>query len=324
MNIKIMKLFFIFTFAQTILLFAISQTSWAYTKVTDGTVTASSYYSGYYYYGTYYSTSDYVVSHAVDGDSTSVWSSASGTPHWLRNQLPTAKVVTKYRMQIQNTGYSFPIAWTLQGSNNGTSWTTIDTRSNQTPWTGGEWRDFIVQYPASYLYYQIYVTQVEPYGLYTYLILAEFELYTGSSNDGCDCTIPSGTLTNPKNICTGNYCSSGTTTVPSNGYVAISATGIVTLSPGFTATSGSKVDIFGGDSDADGLMDSWELANFGGSLSQSGTGDYDGDELFNFWEFLLGYNPKSQDLDNDEDGIPDWIEIMQNEGLNSEGTCDCN
>ncbi len=49
----------------------------------------------------------------------------------------------------------------------------------------------------------------------------------------------------------------------------------------------------GGDSDGDGLDDSWEIANFGSIAAQNGTGDPDGDGADNANEFSAGTNPNS-------------------------------
>jgi hypothetical protein len=48
------------------------------------------------------------------------------------------------------------------------------------------------------------------------------------------------------------------------------------------------------DSDADGLLDSWEISNFGENLNnQNASGDPDGDGVVNFIEMKLGSNPNS-------------------------------
>ncbi|NBT49880.1 MAG: hypothetical protein EBT07_19090, partial [Actinobacteria bacterium] len=65
-----------------------------------------------------------------------------------------------------------------------------------------------------------------------------------------------------------------------------STTHIITL--GFD----DGIDTPNPDSDADGLLDSWENSNFG-NLSQTSSGDPDGDGVVNFIEMKLGSNPNS-------------------------------
>lgn len=62
------------------------------------------------------------------------------------------------------------------------------------------------------------------------------------------------------------------------------------------------------DNDNDGLLDSWELANFGDLTSQTGNGDKDGDGLSNRMEMQAGTNPNLQDTDND--GYSDLAEMQ--------------
>lgn len=90
----------------------------------------------------------------------------------------------------------------------------------------------------------------------------------------------------------------------SAGAITIQATGGVfgvtgvskTLSPNFPGEN-FKVDFKASeaaafaDTDADGLPDSWETANFG-NLSQTGAGDFDGDGATNLAEFNAGTDPK--------------------------------
>ena len=67
----------------------------------------------------------------------------------------------------------------------------------------------------------------------------------------------------------------------------------------------------GGDTDRDGLLDSWELFYFG-NLAQVATGDPDNDSLNNLYEFQNGLIPAlSQTVsDSDGDGMPDSWETL--------------
>lgn len=91
------------------------------------------------------------------------WITNGSQTGWLAIQLPSAKIVYGYGV----IGWSpdtwsgrCPKSWTFQGSNDGTNWMTLDTRTNlnqDTWWRWGE-RFFPIASPASYLYYRINVT----------------------------------------------------------------------------------------------------------------------------------------------------------------------
>lgn len=68
-------------------------------------------------------------------------------------------------------------------------------------------------------------------------------------------------------------------------------------------------DLKGGiDIDNDGLLDSWEMAEFGNLTSQSGSGDADNDGLSNKLEMQSGTDPN--DADSDDDSYSDLAEIQ--------------
>lgn len=56
------------------------------------------------------------------------WQSNTAYPHWLEIDLGAATVVASYSLRCDIPSY-MPTAWTLQGSNDNTNWTTIDTVS---------------------------------------------------------------------------------------------------------------------------------------------------------------------------------------------------
>lgn len=81
------------------------------------------------------------------------WSTNVAVPQWLRVECaPGAKVFTEYKMGVGTTA----TAWTIQGSNDGSTWTTLHTKSGVV-WSGvaQQWH-----FPntTAYLYYLVTVT----------------------------------------------------------------------------------------------------------------------------------------------------------------------
>jgi len=64
-----------------------------------------------------------------------------------------------------------------------------------------------------------------------------------------------------------------------------------TTGAGTYSFSGSFYDGCYGDTDSDGLPDSWEITYFGNITSQNGTGDPDGDGQSNLQEYQAGTHP---------------------------------
>ncbi len=72
---------------------------------------------------------------AFDGDILTKWFHKSATS-WIQIQYASALAYNQYQIVSGNDmATRDPKNWTLQGSNNGTSWTILDTQTNQT-WTG--------------------------------------------------------------------------------------------------------------------------------------------------------------------------------------------
>ncbi|MBK1827208.1 cadherin domain-containing protein [Haloferula rosea] len=78
-------------------------------------------------------------------------------------------------------------------------------------------------------------------------------------------------------------------------------------------------DVVGDDSDADGLDDAWELANFGGTSGQDGAGDPDADGFPNGLEQALGKDP--DDVNDAPDpiyaGLHSWWRFNESSGTNA-------
>jgi len=96
---------------------------------------------------------------AFDNNSDTRWGVVA-TSGILSVTLATAKVVAGYSIRARNDSYLIdsPKAWTLEGSNNGTDWTVLDTQSGVTSWSMNERKEYEVSSPASYLFYRLNIS----------------------------------------------------------------------------------------------------------------------------------------------------------------------
>lgn len=81
------------------------------------------------------------------------WISSAAAPGWIQYQFPTAQIVTAYGAYPTAGGGSS--SWTLQGSNNGSSWTVLDTQNNQNFNAGTV---IAISNTTAYLYYRLNFT----------------------------------------------------------------------------------------------------------------------------------------------------------------------
>ncbi len=134
--------------------------------------------SGIITYSSHYDNS-YSGRHAFDGETAyygSGWYSRanSAMPQWLSYQFPSAKTIVQYRMMsTQNDG---PIgAWEFQGSNDGTSWTILDTQGVPTniTWAVRVFQTFDIPNTNAYLHYRVYATV----GDGTYASIMELQMF---------------------------------------------------------------------------------------------------------------------------------------------------
>jgi hypothetical protein len=125
--------------------------------------------------------------HAFDGvtnDPESAWATAgqTNTTGYLRVEMPENKKLISYEIfPSLNLNFltSSPNTWTLQGSNNGSSWTTLDSRSGIADWDTTKVSSkvfYISNFEAnsSYKYYQINVTANNTG---RYLLISELKLF---------------------------------------------------------------------------------------------------------------------------------------------------
>jgi len=116
---------------------------------------ASSSYSGTPY--------PYVLT-AARPSTASGWLTNNTSTGWVQFQLPVAKVAKYYDFigWFNDTWNGrIPTAWQFQGSNDGTTWTTLDTQSGQAAYNGVAWSTIgysCASNTTAYLYYRINVT----------------------------------------------------------------------------------------------------------------------------------------------------------------------
>jgi hypothetical protein len=121
---------------------------------------------------------------AFDNDTTTYWETTdnqyTGTPgtvyggtqtttvggtaypgEWIQIQMPTALVLSSYSMYGRvNFTYRMPYNWIVAGSNNGTTWTQVDSRSGQGSWRGQDPISYTVVSTTAYLYFRLVVTAI--------------------------------------------------------------------------------------------------------------------------------------------------------------------
>lgn len=100
---------------------------------------------------------------AFDRNSASKWYNGNTSPSptgWLRYDFGAgnAQTVKRYTVVSADVANRDPKTWTFQGSNDGLTWTTLDTQSNQAFLTRNHANAYNIVSPAAYRYYQIDVT----------------------------------------------------------------------------------------------------------------------------------------------------------------------
>jgi hypothetical protein len=97
---------------------------------------------------------------AFDQNSGSQWLYAGATG-WLQYDLGHTEPVERYAVNSSSDGKLVPRDpkdWQFQGSNDGSTWTTLDTQSNQAFAKRLELKTYTIANPASYRYYRLNIT----------------------------------------------------------------------------------------------------------------------------------------------------------------------
>ncbi len=129
------------------------------------------------------------------------WLSGGVTTGWVKLDLGSGqgRTIKQYKLVGPITDYATrgPKTWTFQGSNDDSSWTTLDTQTNVASWGVLEERTYVVSNSTSYRYYKIDITanQGDP----SYLTFTEMYIYdlvytnvaiTSTGNVGIGTTAP--------------------------------------------------------------------------------------------------------------------------------------
>ncbi|WFR62118.1 discoidin domain-containing protein [Paenibacillus amylolyticus] len=79
---------------------------------------------------------------------------------WISYTFPQPKVINKYGIKGPNSNASTDGAksWRFEGSNDGTSWIVLDTKTNQPAWSAGEYREYVFTNKDTYITYRLIFT----------------------------------------------------------------------------------------------------------------------------------------------------------------------
>ena len=120
--------------------------------------------------------------HAFDNNGTTLWSSAqtAGFPQWVQIEYPSPRVFDSYDIVNRTTSTAAYVhsvnSWTLQGSNDGVSYTDLHSVSNDTRNQSGLIKNFQIPSPGAYKFYRVYVTNANTSGD-PYVSIAEVNFY---------------------------------------------------------------------------------------------------------------------------------------------------
>ena len=114
------------------------------------------------------------------------WHSVAGVPQWLQMQFPEQRAITAFSIKNCNDVHKGINAFQLQGSNNGSSWTTLGSYTGVA--TLGVETTYAVSTPGLYRYYRLYITSTHhiPDGSSSYCIIDHVRFFTsGCSLSAC-------------------------------------------------------------------------------------------------------------------------------------------
>ncbi|MFN3247690.1 hypothetical protein [Roseibium album] len=87
---------------------------------------------------------------------------SAGANGWVRYQFPSAVVIDAYMLQAptdNSQNDDMPWQWNIEGSNDGSTWTILDTQDGQDTWASSEWREYLFPNKTAFTYYRLRFTQ---------------------------------------------------------------------------------------------------------------------------------------------------------------------
>ena len=110
-----------------------------------------------------------------DGPSATYWQSGTANSGILGYQFTSGKIIKRYSIRMNTLGVAtYPTAWTFQGSNDGISYTTLETVTGNVISIGSSYISGILANTTSYTYYRINITAVNTAGQLP--TISEFEM----------------------------------------------------------------------------------------------------------------------------------------------------
>jgi len=116
---------------------------------------------------------------AFDANVGTQWIGTNNGSDWLKIDLGSAQLTHSYSVRgVQSTA---PQTWTLEGSNDGSSWTAVDTRAGEDGWAPpSEVRRYIcATQTTAYRYFRLHITANN--GSNPYTAIYDFHLYSDTA-----------------------------------------------------------------------------------------------------------------------------------------------
>lgn len=149
----------------------------------------------------------YAAWKAFDKDRATAWmSSNTAGEHTLTYQFGTAKVVAGYSIQSPSgtatgalapaypPGNWAPRRWAMEGSNDGSTWVLLDTRTGETGWSDSERRFYTFKNETAYSYFRLRISDRNDSNATWWVAIGEWSLQ-GSGADAQTITITASSTT---------------------------------------------------------------------------------------------------------------------------------